>query len=208
MIFVTFEGIDGCGKTTQIKILEKYLKERNYEVVSLREPGGTAFSEVVREILLSNKTDVNPVSELFLFEAARSDLTEKVILPALKSGKIVLCDRFFDSTTAYQAYGRGLDLVTVSGLNRFATGDVAPDLTFYLDISLETSAARTGDKVKDRMESSGREFFERVVAGFLKIAREEERVVRLDGERAPEDLAKEIVEIIENKISSVKKIRR
>ncbi len=208
MIFVTFEGIDGCGKTTQIKLLEKYLTEKKHEVVSLREPGGTVFSEVVREILLSNKTDVNPVSELFLFEAARSDLTEKIILPELKAGKIVLCDRFFDSTTAYQAYGRGLDLVTVSGLNRFATADLVPDLTFYFDISLETSAERTGDKIKDRMESSGREFFERVVSGFRKIASEEDRVLRLDGERAPEDLAEEIVEIIENKISSVKKIRR
>jgi dTMP kinase len=165
-MFITFEGIDGAGKTTQINLLKSYLESKNKEVLSIREPGGLSFSEKIRAILLDTKTEINSTTELFLFEAARSELTEKIILPALKENKIVICDRFYDSTSAYQGFGRGLNLDDISYLNKVATQNLVPDLTFYLDIPISQSLNRNIDKVKDRMESNTLDFITNVKLGF------------------------------------------
>lgn len=196
-MFISFEGIDGAGKTTQIAEVKKWLESRGKEVILVREPGGTDFSEEIRNILLNKKIEINSTSELMLFEAARADLCEKVIRPALDSGKIVLTDRFFDSTTAYQGYGRGLDIHKVQAVNEFAVGKTRPNITFYLRISLETSALRSTKKIADRIESSGRKFFERVLAGFEEIAKSEpKRFKIIDSEGTPEQTKNAIISYI------------
>lgn len=170
-MFITFEGIDGSGKTTQIKLLSDFLESKGYEVILIREPGGTTFSESIRELLLNSKHSINRISELMLFEAARADLTEKIIIPALNKGKFVLSDRFYDSTTAYQGYGRGIDLNKIETLNKLGALDVSPDITFYLNIDIKTSEERSKARKKDRIESSGIEFYEKVVKGFEEISK-------------------------------------
>ncbi|MCX6153607.1 MAG: dTMP kinase [Candidatus Kapabacteria bacterium] len=180
-MFISFEGIDGCGKTTQIEQLSNYFEKRGAELIKLREPGGTATSEQIRSILLNHKNDIDSVTELFLFEAARSCLVQQIIKPALDEGKIVLSDRFFDSTIAYQGYGRGLNMEMINKLNEFATQNIKPDITFYLKISLDLSNQRTKYKNPDRMELSGQIFFERVIKGFDEIAlKEPNRVITID----------------------------
>ncbi len=169
-MFITFEGIDGVGKTTQINLLKTYLESKNKEVLSIREPGGLSFSEKIREILLDTKTEINSTTELFLFEAARSELTEKIILPALNENKIVICDRFYDSTSAYQGFGRGINLDDINYLNTVATQKLVPDLTFYLDIPISQSLNRNINKVKDRMESNTLNFITNVKKGFDKLS--------------------------------------
>lgn len=169
-MFITFEGIDGAGKTTQINLLKTYLESKNKEVLSIREPGGLSFSEKIREILLDTKTEINSTTELFLFEAARSELTEKIILPALNENKIVICDRFYDSTSAYQGFGRGINLDDINYLNTVATQKLVPDLTFYLDIPISQSLNRNINKVKDRMESNTLNFITNVKKGFDKLS--------------------------------------
>jgi len=158
-MFITFEGIDGSGKTTQILMLKDYLDSIGCQTIFIREPGGTKFSEIIRDILLNKDIDINPTSELMLFEAARADLTHRVIIPALRKGIFVLSDRFFDSTTTYQGYGRRLDLNQIMGINEMATFGIEPDITFYLKLSLEESHKRSKHKKADRMERSGEEFF-------------------------------------------------
>lgn len=178
-IFITFEGIDGCGKTTQARRLFSYLKRQGYPALFLREPGGTPLSERVRRILLDRDSSITPLSELFLYEAARAQLAETVILPALREGKIVICDRYFDSTTAYQGYGRRLDRHFIECLNCRASREAAPDLTFIFDVDYRTSLARRR-KQADRLEKENRAFFNRVRRGFREIAGHK-RVVLLDG---------------------------
>ena len=180
-MFITFEGIDGCGKSTQIKLLSEYLTAKGIENILIREPGGTPFSEKLRQILLSSKDDINIISEMMLFEAARADLTEKVIKPALDKGIYVLCDRFYDSTTAYQGYGRGLPVEELEQLHLIATSNLKPDKTIFLDISLELAKKRSGMKNPDRMEKAGDEFFKRVIHGFREIAKNNTgRVSKID----------------------------
>ena len=180
-MFITFEGIDGSGKSTQINLLADYIRSLNLDVVILREPGGTALSEAIRELLLNSLHHVNPLTELLLFEAARSELVEKIIKPSLEAGKVVICDRFFDSTTAYQGYGRGLDLNEINLLNKLASGNLAPDLTFYLDIDYNIAVERSNDRKPDKIENSGDHFFEKVISGFRKIAEEnKERFIVID----------------------------
>ncbi|ROL61037.1 dTMP kinase, partial [Bacteroidetes/Chlorobi group bacterium ChocPot_Mid] len=128
-MFITFEGIDGCGKSTQLELVEKFLIDNGKEVLTLREPGGTVLAEEIREILLHSHHTISKESELFLFEAARADLVSKVIKPALEQRIIVLCDRFYDSTTTYQGYGRGFDIQTIKIINNLATNGLKPDLT-------------------------------------------------------------------------------
>ncbi len=180
-MFISFEGIDGCGKTTQLNILSENLTKLGYEVINLREPGGTEISEKIREILLNSTEDIHPVTELLLFESARSHLVNTIIKPAIADNKIVISDRFFDSTTAYQGYGRGLDISTVELFNKMASLELLPDITFYLDVSFETAKERSTRKIYDRIESSGKEFFERVIEGFKDLQRKySERIILID----------------------------
>ena len=169
-LFITFEGADGCGKTTQLNLLKEYLQQNNYEVVLTREPGGKGLGEKVREILLNYDGEVSDRCESFLFLADRAQNIDVIVNPAVDAGKIVLCDRHTDSTVAYQGYGRGLDIERINKLNDIAANGRKPDLTFVFDIDTETSMKRVG-KEKDRMESAGLEFHNRVRQGYLEIAK-------------------------------------
>ena len=197
-LFITFEGADGCGKTTQLMLLAKYLKSKGLEVIVTREPGARGLGEKIREILLNYDGEVSSQAEAFLFLADRAQHIDVIVNPAVESGKIVLCDRHTDSTVAYQGYGRGLDIDRIKMLNNLATGDRRPDLTIVFDIDVETSMARVGAE-KDRMESAGTEFFNRVRNGYLKIAElEPERVKVLNATKSVEDIHKEVVALYES----------
>lgn len=199
-MFITFEGIDGSGKTTQIDLLEEYFCKKNVSVIKLREPGGTDLSEQIRKILLHSKSDISAVTELLLFNAARSCLVDTIIRPGLLEGKTVICDRFFDSTTAYQGYGRGLALDEVINCNLTATGGLKPDITFYLQIPLQLTTDRTNHREPDRMEKSGDVFFRKVIDGFNNIARTEpERFVKIDAARSIAEVHTDIIRIVEAK---------
>lgn len=178
-LFITFEGIDGCGKTTQARRLYNSLKRRGYSVMFLREPGGTPVSERIRRVLLNGAHEITPLTELFLYEAARAQLAKAVIIPELRKGTIIVCDRYYDSTTAYQGYGRGLDRLLIKTLNELASLKTPPDLTFIFDVDYETSMTRRKKKA-DRLERESRAFFNRIRRGFRKIA-DEKRVVMIDG---------------------------
>ena len=195
-LFITFEGGDGCGKTTQIKLLDEYLKNKGYKTLLTREPGSVGLGEKVREILLNYDGEVSPVCESFLFLADRAQNVDCIIRPALEEGTIVICDRHTDSSVAYQGYGRGLDIDRINMLNNIATSGLKPDLTIVLDVDVETSQARVGSE-KDRMESAGIEFFERVRQGFLEIAKQEpDRVKVVDSKQSIEDIHKQILELV------------
>ena len=192
-LFITFEGADGCGKTTQIKLLDGYLRSEGFQTLLTREPGAKGLGEKLREILLNYDGEVSPRCESFLFLADRAQHVDCIIKPALEKGVIVLCDRHTDSTVAYQGYGRGLDLEQIHHLNNIATGGLKPDLTIVFDVDVETSQTRVGAE-KDRMESAGREFFERVRQGFLEIAKSEpERVKVIDSTQTIEEIHKQVV---------------
>lgn len=180
--FISLEGIDGCGKTTLRDQLYDYYKEK-YEILVLREPGGTEVSEKIRDMLLDVRNiGIKSRTEAFLYAAARSQLVEEMILPALQAGKIVIADRFMDSTLAYQGYGRGLDIGFLEELNRLCTGGLKPDLTLLLDIEPEEGQKRRNKETPDRLEIEGLEFQSRVRAGYLEIqANEPERVKLLNG---------------------------
>lgn len=185
--FITFEGGEGCGKSTQVALLERALAERGHNVLLVREPGGTPVGEKVRDILLSKgSAQLDPLAELMLYEAARAQIVAQVIRPALAAGAVVLCDRFYDSTVAYQGYGRGLDVEAIDRLNAMATGGLAPDVTLLLKLDPQVGLARAmgatgGDGTGDRIEAAGLAFHERVAAGFEAVAQvHPERVVVLD----------------------------
>ncbi len=198
--FITFEGIDGCGKTTQAMMTYKLLSSCGYQVKLLREPGSTMVSEKIRDILLNKRLSITDLSELFLYEAARAEIVSREIAPLLDRGFVVLCDRFYDSTTAYQGYGRKLDIRMVKTLNRAAVNGLVPNLTLLFDIDLETAATRGGPK-KDRLESQSSQFFRRVRAGFLEIARKERRRVKVvDASRPIETVFDDVRKILARKI--------
>lgn len=195
-LFITFEGVDGCGKTTQIKLLDEYLRKSGYETLLTREPGAKGLGEKLREILLGYDGEVSSKCESFLFLADRAQHVDCIIKPALEKGTFVLCDRHTDSTIAYQGYGRGVDIDELKNLNCLATGGMKPDLTIVFDVDIETSAKRVG-KEKDRMESAGIDFFERVRNGFLEIAKQEpERVKVIDSTKSIESIHKEVLELL------------
>ena len=204
-MFLTFEGVDCSGKTTQAAILVEALRARSGTIVHfIREPGGTTISERLREILLDRSNlELSELTELFLFSASRAQLVAQVILPALGRGEIVVCDRFYDSTTAYQGYGRGLDLDAVRRINAVATAGTDPDLTVLVDITVGEIEARkkaSGSAV-DRMENAGREFYERVRKGYLAIAREQPgRFVVINGMRNVNDIALDIRRAVEERL--------
>ena len=195
-MFITFEGADGCGKTTQIKLIDEYLRSKGYKTLLTREPGSKGLGEKIREILLNYDGEVSSRCESFLFLADRAQHVDCIIKPALQEGTIVLCDRHTDSTVAYQGYGRGLDIEEIKKLNALATGGLKPDLTIVFDVDIETSQARVG-KNKDRMESAGIEFFKKVREGFLEIAKEEpQRVKVINSSHTIENIHKKVVELI------------
>lgn len=170
-IFITFEGPEGCGKTTHSRLLFEYLKKSGYGCIHTREPGGTLLGESVRKVLLhSGKIDISDLSELFLFEACRSQVVSEVIEPGIKSGKIVICDRFTDATLAYQGYGGGIDLDKIEELNRIASGGIIPDITILLDLDTVTGLDRAKDKGIDRMERKDLAYHRRVRGGYLRLA--------------------------------------
>lgn len=199
-MFITFEGIDGSGKSTQILLLRKYLVVNGHKVVTLREPGGTELSEHIRTVLLNKKLEVSDISELLLFQAARADLVERIVKPMLDEDRIVLSDRFFDSTTAYQGYGRGLDLEIVEKSNQIGSQGVLPDITFYLKLERNEASQRRGDDEKDRMELSGDEFYSRVIDGYDKLANKESRFITLDASKEIKEIHDKVVEEIEKKL--------
>ena len=193
-LLITFEGIDGSGKTTQINALIGHLREAGLSYHLFREPGGTEIGEKIRDILLDkNYHNMLDVSELLLYSASRYQLCVSKIIPALNNVDIVICDRFYDSTTAYQGYGRGIDLEFIYQLNKIATDSLVPDLTFILDIDLEERQKRLGKKSLDRLEQEANDFHSKVRAGFLTMAKEDQnRFVVLNGNQNPERLSKEI----------------
>jgi dTMP kinase len=188
-LFVTFEGGEGSGKSTQAKLLTERLRNAGHDVVLLREPGGTPFGEELREALLHGHEALTPVAELLLFLAARAELVAKVIRPALESGKAVICDRFTDSTLAYQGHGRGLDLAAIRELNSLATGGLLPNLTILLDLPVDAGRARKhADDDTFIRENSG--FHERVREGYRKLAAAEpNRWFVLDADKSPQAIA-------------------
>lgn len=201
-MLITFEGIDGSGKSTQIDRLSRWLSDRGETVRTLREPGGTEISEEIREILLHHKGPMDPVTELLLFSAARSELVSDQIRPALSRGELVLLDRFYDSTLAYQGYGRrAARLAEIEALNRMASHGCEPDLTLYLRLTPEEAAGRLSGE-RDRMEKAGPDFFERVMAGFDSIAHREPRVRTIDATRSAEDVEQMIREEVERRLSA------
>ena len=181
-LFITLEGGDGSGKSTQIRNIENYFTEKGFRVLHTREPGGPPISEKLRDILLDTEnTEMEAVTEMLIYAAARAQHVRETVMPALERGEVVICDRFVDSSVAYQAYGRRLGDM-VAEVNRHATGGLSPDLTIWLDIDPETGKARaSGDKGPDRLDLESADFHERVRAGYRSIAEAEpDRFRRID----------------------------
>ena len=202
---ITFEGIDGSGKSTQIQMLEHEFNKLGVEYKTFREPGGTELSEKIRAILLDKENiELISTAESLLFAAARAQLTAEQIKPAIEKGEFVICDRFTDSTIAYQGYGRGLDIKQLEKINYIATAGLTPDITFILDISPEAAAVRMEVEASDRMEESGVDFFRRIRGGYRQIKDQNPNRYRLiNGEQSPENVFKEIKEIIMKQFEEV-----
>ncbi len=192
-MFISFEGIEGSGKSTQIELLEAYLKNMGHKVAKLREPGTTLMGEKIRDIFLQNTEEkVDPITEAFLLYASRKHLDQNFLRESIKDGLIVIADRYSDATFAYQCFGKGLDKNFVSYIHQ-SSELLTPDLTFYIDISAEKSRERISNREIDRMESESVEFFDKVREGYLQIASENpERIFCLDGNKSIDDLKDEI----------------
>ncbi len=182
--FITFEGLDGCGKTTQAKLLYDYLLSKGFSVLLTREPGGTPFAESIRQLILEpSDEEPNPLTEMLLYAAARAQHVGRLIKPELAKGKIVLCERFVDSSIAYQGYGLARNLELIKKINEVATDNLEPDLTFFFDIAADNCLQRLikrnldTNTTLDRIEARGDEFRHKVRQGFLKLAEEEPRIV-------------------------------
>ena len=184
-MFITFEGIDFCGKSTQVELLQNYLINKGKKVLLIREPGGTEISEKIRDILLDKKYDKMTIeSEILLFSASRAQLVREKIRPSLNEGYYVISDRFHDSTTAYQGYGRGLPIDSVMHINSVAIENTVPDITFFIDIPVSVSVDRKNLKHHnelDRIEISKDHFYDKVRSGYLRMARQENRFRVIDG---------------------------
>ena len=194
--FISFEGIDFSGKSTQISLLKKFLEENQYTVYFLREPGDTKISEKIRQILLDKKNqDMNEWAEIFLYSAARVQLVSERIIPLIKEGQIVIADRYVDSTTAYQGYGRQLDLEIVDKINQAATFGLLPGITFYLELTPDESIRRMklAGRTADRLETAGIEFFKRVFNGYKQIAKKNpDRFCIINGRQSVEAIHQQI----------------
>ena len=192
--FITFEGIDGCGKSTQARKLQRKLEEEGNAPLLLREPGGTPISEDIRKVLLNpDNSSMAPENEALLLAASRSQLLKEVIIPDLEKGTIILCDRYIDSTLAYQGFGRDLPQEWLRQINRHAFELAIPDKTFLFDLPVDVALSRLGDRQRDRIEATGVNFLEKVRNGFLTLAEQEsDRYIILDSQNQIEELEKEI----------------
>jgi dTMP kinase len=209
-MFITFEGIEGCGKTTQINLMGSFLDTKGLPYIITREPGGTEIGEEIRKILLSSKNkDMSLTTELFLYIASRAQHIKEVIKPALANKKIVLCDRFSDATIAYQVYARGFDLKLVKELNQLATPGLTPDITILFDCPVDVGITRAMGRMRseanqareDRFEREDRSFHEKVKEGYLKIAKKEnDRVIVIDGTKDRDIIHEEICKAVFPKI--------
>jgi len=202
--FITFEGGEGCGKTLQIKLLSDYLKNKKYDVIITREPGGVPTAETIRNIIQNpDLPDINPTTELLLYEAARSEFSQKLVIPALNKGKIVLSDRYFDSTKAYQGYGNKTDIKIIDFLNKLASNNLFPDLTYVIDTFAEKGLNKvTTDEFGrlDKIEQRGLEYHKRVNQGYREIAKQDPKRVKLiqfiDGK--PEKMHEIIIKYVDD----------
>jgi dTMP kinase len=208
-LFITFEGSEGCGKSTQVRRLATRLENAGHSVLLTREPGGTPIGEKIRDLLQFDPVGaaMQPETEVLLFEASRSQLVREVIRPALDAGTVVISDRFYDSTTVYQGVARKLDATVVQQLNCFAVGDCRPDLTILLEVDVATARARMLRRVRpvndrpDRMEQEPVEFYERVCAAYRQLAQQEpERVRSVDGSRSTDEIEAEIWQLVQRRI--------
>lgn len=202
--FITFEGCEGVGKTTQVERLRRYLEDSGQSALFLREPGGTVISEKIRAMLLSKENDkMNGKCEALLYSAARAQLLGEVVAPALEAGTIVICDRFTDSTFAYQGAARGLGMDFIDELNRMTCGDVVPDVTVFLDLHPREAFARKGGADKnDRLESQSIEFHEKVYEGYKEIARRyPERFICVDASKDADGVWEEVITLLRKRTS-------
>jgi len=204
--FISFEGIEGSGKTTLARELTDILRSKGYDVVLTREPGGPVTGELLRDIILKKKIEFDPWAELFVMLAARRENVVKIIYPALREGKIVVADRFSDSSIAYQGYGRGLPRKIISRFNKFATMSLKPNLTFLVDLPVEEGLKRIGCKEGDRFEQEVVDFHKRVREGYLEIAKKaKKRIWVVDGTKKKEEIIREVEEVAVERIEEKKK---
>jgi dTMP kinase len=200
-LFITFEGSDGSGKSTQLSLLKEYLIEKGIKILALREPGGAAISEKIRSIILDNRnTEMSPVTEMLLYAASRAQLVSQVIKPSLEKGITVICDRFVDSSYVYQGFARGLGINTVKLVNDIATGNMLPDITFFMDIDPDLALKRRlNESIPDRLENESIAFHRDVYKGYLKLAgMYPERIKRINGEMGVEAAFSSIKEYIDD----------
>ena len=195
-MFISFEGIEGSGKSTQIKIISETLQKKGYKVISVREPGGTKVGEKIRDIFLQD-TDENfdPLTEVLLLYASRKQLDNEIIKPNLNKGTIVIADRFYDATKAYQCYGKGVDIGLVDSLHE-QLNISKPDLSIYIDINPELSKERIANRKADRIEQESIEFFERVQNGYLELEKASDSFFLVDGSKSIENISDEIERLI------------
>lgn len=198
-ILLTFEGPDGSGKTTQIELLRKYLVENGYEVLMTREPGGTKISEKIRDIILDNKNaEMCPMCEALLYAASRAQHVHEVIKPAIECGKVVICDRFVESSLIYQGIGRGLGVERVRKINEAALDGLQADIIFMLSIPYEEGLRRKAKQRNlDRLENSGDEFHRKVFEGYKEIAKSSDRIIEIDANRDIESVHKDILNMVQ-----------
>jgi len=202
-IFITFEGPEGCGKTTHAGLIYDFLKSRSYDCILTREPGGTKAGEEIRRVLLhEDGVNISDLTELFLFEAARAQIVEELIEPALRKSKIVLSDRFSDATFSYQGYAGGVDLEAISALDRVATGGLVPDLTILLDVDTMTGLKRAVKKGVDRMEKKRLAYHKKVRAGYLKLAKrypKRIKIIKVTGpiEETQKTVRREVLRVVQ-----------
>ncbi|MBC8412952.1 MAG: dTMP kinase [Nitrospira sp.] len=197
--FISFEGIEGSGKSTQSRVLAEYLRSKGRQVVETAEPGGTDTGSKIRKLLLEPGNVIDPLAELLLYYASRAQLLKEVILPALQNNQVVITDRFTDSTVAYQGYARGIDLNVINTLNNLVVPDTMPQLTILLDFDVEEGLSRNRKAMKeDRFELEAVEFHRRVRNGFQKIAEQEpDRVKIVDASQSPDAVSRRIIEIVD-----------
>lgn len=199
---IVFEGLDGSGTTTQSGILANYLRERGYSVLEVEEPGGTALGRAVRDLLLEDQgMNIEPLSELLLYEVSRSQLVREKIIPELEKGTVVISDRFAVSSVAYQGYGRGIPIDVVKKLNSIALDGIDPDATIFLDIDMEERERRGAGKKPDRIEKEAREFYSRVREGYLEELRSMDNAIVIDGTLEKEEISRRVVFELKSKLS-------